>query len=154
MTNAEMVHTMIAEAQFNKEKSPHGKRQQVLEVAHSELELPQPFSAVPRNETSNLSYLSTRQPKMSKMESKSSKRTSQGKSRQRYGTVGYAISQQPTVQAKYGRELKDIQDMSEAEKISYVDSDNDSDYLMHGLNKDTDGKINHLPKEVQNVVKK
>ena len=43
--------------------------------------------------------------------------------------------------------------MTEGSIISSIDSDNDSDYLMHGLNKDVEGNIQHLPKEVQEVVK-
>ena len=37
---------------------------------------------------------------------------------------------------------------------SYVDSDNDSDYLKKGLNLRTKGNISHLPKDVQAVIKR
>ena len=52
------------------------------------------------------------------------------------------------------RQLKSKQDMTPESIQSYVDSDNDSDYLTKGLNVRVQGDISHLPKELQVVVKR
>ena len=44
------------------------------------------------------------------------------------------------------RKIKNRDEMTENSLQSYVDSDNDSDYLMKGLNWRINGDLSHLPK--------
>ena len=43
--------------------------------------------------------------------------------------------------------------MTENSEASYIDSENDSDYLMKGLNWRNKGDISHLPKATQKTIK-
>ena len=52
------------------------------------------------------------------------------------------------------RKRKDREDMTENSLQSYIDSEDDSDYLMKGLNWRNKGDVSHLPKGQQFIIQR
>ena len=73
----------------------------------------------------------------------------------RTATLGYTKDEaMKRYDTRVWRKIKNREDMTENSLQSYVDSDDDSDYLMQGLNWRIKGDLSHLPKHQQLIIKR